>query len=259
MPVEKLDRRSAVPLYFQLQEALREEIELGTWCPGEEFPSETQLCDDYEVSRTVVRQALSILEQDGQIQRSRGRRSTVAPPKAESRAGGVSRLLAMHRSDARVVVLSVSNQQASRRIRDQLHLPPGATVVRLMSLLELGGGPLALFDSWLPVKAAESLTGILPSRLPAAVSEDFLLGIRLSGTRVSIETSFCSRWEADRLQIPYRGPVFVTSAVETRATESGDVPVEVARGVYRADRVQFTLELAGAEPQAQARWQLTPS
>jgi GntR family transcriptional regulator len=259
MPVEKLDRRSAVPLYFQLQEALREELELGTWRPGEEFPSETQLCDDYQVSRTVVRQALSILEQDGQIQRSRGRRSTVAPPKAESRAGGVSRLLALPRSEAGVVVLSLSYQQASRRICDQLWLSPGATVVRMMSLLELGGGPLALFDSWLPVNAAESLTDILPSHLPAAVPEDFLLEVRLAGTRVSIETSSCSRWEADRLQIPYRGPVFVTSAVETRTSQSGDVPVEVARGVYRADRVQFTLEFAGAESQAQARWQLTPA
>jgi hypothetical protein len=50
----------------------------------------------------------------------------------------------------------------------------------------------------------------------------------------------------------------VTSAVETRTSESGNVPLEVARGVYRADRVQFRLDFAGADSVAEARWQLTP-
>jgi DNA-binding GntR family transcriptional regulator len=255
----RLDRRSAVPLYFQLQEALKGEIELGTWKPGQELPSETELCDTYQVSRTVVRQALAILEQDRQILRSRGRRSSVLPPKVESRAGGVARLLAVRRRDARLIVLSAVQQQASRRICDQLQVPPRTSVLHTVSLLELNGGPVALFDSSIPTRVATALKKVLPRRLPAAVPDGFVLPVELGRSQVSIETSFCSTWEADKLQIPNHGAVFVTSTVETRMVGYRQTPFEVARGVYRADRVQFRLEFDGDEPQAEAQWQLKSS
>jgi GntR family transcriptional regulator, N-acetylglucosamine utilization regulator len=256
MPPTKLDRRSAVPLYFQLQEVLKGEIELGAWKPGEDLPSETELCNRYQVSRTVVRQALAILEQDRQIQRSQGRRTSVLPPKLESRAGGVTRLLARPRLDARLIVLSAGQEQAAERVRDQLQVPRKTRVLRTVSLLELNGGPVALFDSSIAMKLAKPFWAVLPKKLPAAVPDGFVLEVELGGSQVSIETSFCSTWEADRLHIAHHGAVFVTSTVETRVAGSRQRPFEVARGVYRADRVQFRLEFNGDEPQAEAQWQL---
>lgn len=255
----KLDRRSPVPLYFQLQEVLKGEIELGTWKPGEDLPSETQLCETYQVSRTVVRQALAVLEQDRQIQRSRGRRSSVLPPKVESRAGGVVRLLALPRADTQLVVLSAVQQPASRRVCDQLRVAPKTSVLRLVTLLHLNGGPVALFDSSISARAAAPLRRALPRQLPAGLPNDFVLPVELGRSQVSIETSFCSKWEADQLAIPNHGAVFVTSTLETRIVGSSHHPFEVARGVYRADRVQFRLDFNGDEPQAEARWQLQSS
>ena len=92
---DHLDRDSVVPLYFQLQEILKEKIEIGLWSAGEALPPEADLCATYGVSRTVVRQALAILEQDRQIIRVRGSGTFVATPKVEQRAGGFSRLLAI--------------------------------------------------------------------------------------------------------------------------------------------------------------------
>lgn len=255
---EALDHKSAIPLYFQLQEILKERIELGTWQPGEPIPPEAELCEAFDVSRTVVRQALAVIEQDGQIRRSQGRRSIVLPPKLEPRAGGISRLLVARKPEIEITVLSAGTQQAPRRIADQLELPAKSTVFRMMSLLYFQGAPLSLFDSYFPSEAALHLIAGLPSELPGLISPNFRIRTRLGRTRVSIETSFCSKWEAERLQIRYHGAVFVTFATENRVVRSQEKPFEVARGVYRADRVQFRLELAEEGGLPEARWQLTP-
>src|SRR3712207_9202739 len=90
---DALDRSSFVPLYYQLQEVLKERIESGTWAPGDALPSEPELARRYGVSRVVVRQALAILEDDRQIVRIQGRGTFVAEPKLDTRAGGLARLL----------------------------------------------------------------------------------------------------------------------------------------------------------------------
>jgi len=248
---DKLDRRSAVPLYFQLQEVIKGDIEVGLWQPGQDLPSESEFCSQYKVSRVVVRQALAVLEQDGQISRTQGRRSTVLPTKAESRAAGISRLLTSPRVGAGLTVLMASEQRASTRVGEQLQLPPHGVVLRMMTMLHINGGPVALFDSFFNAKLALPLAGVTPGPVP----DDLLLTFPLGRSSVSIETSHCSKWEAEQLHIPERGAVFVTAAVETKASVRGrDRPLEVARGVYRADRVQFRLEFAGDEAQAEARW-----
>lgn len=115
---DRLDRHGVVPLYFQLQELLKEKLELGVWSPGEAIPPELELCATHAVSRTVVRQALAILEQDGQITRTRGRGTFVSPPKVEQRAGGLSRLLAAPGAESDVTILDRRSQPASRRIAE---------------------------------------------------------------------------------------------------------------------------------------------
>src|SRR6187200_1751843 len=89
----RLDRTSFVPLYYQLQEVLKEQIESGVWAPGEALPSEPELARRFGISRVVVRQALAILQDDRQIVRVKGRGTFVAQPKLDARAGGLSRLL----------------------------------------------------------------------------------------------------------------------------------------------------------------------
>ena len=91
--VGQLDRTSFVPMYYQLQEVMKEHIESGAWPPGGLLPSEPELARTFGVSRAVVRQALAILEDDHQIVRIRGRGTFVAHPKMVHRAGGLARLL----------------------------------------------------------------------------------------------------------------------------------------------------------------------
>src|SRR6266487_2784197 len=68
-----LDRRSSVPLYYQLQEILHQQIASGRFKVGDPLPSEGDLCRMFDVSRIVVRQALEVLEDDGEVVRMQGK------------------------------------------------------------------------------------------------------------------------------------------------------------------------------------------
>ena len=254
---DHLDRDSVVPLYFQLQEILKEKIEIGLWSVDEAIPPEGELCATYGVSRTVVRQALAILEQDRQIVRIRGSGTFVAVPKVEQRAGGFSRLLVTAMPGARITILDARNQAASRRIGAQLGLKAGSEILRVMSLLHIRNAPVALFDSFFPATDSAGVRRVLPRTFPGVLTNVPRQQVELTKTEVTIETSFCSKWEAEELEIPFRGAVFVTLIVEHRASGSKDRPFEVARAVYRADKVQFHLELASSSPIPHATWQLS--
>ncbi len=78
LPPSGIDRSSPVPYYFQLAELLEHEIAQGHWAAAERLPSEAELCEHFQLSRTTVRQALGRLEQEGLIRRLKGRGSYVA-------------------------------------------------------------------------------------------------------------------------------------------------------------------------------------
>jgi len=248
-PARQLDRSSFVPLYYQLQEVLKEQVESGHWQPGELLPSEPDLARRFGVSRAVVRQALDILEDDRQIVRIRGRGTFVARPKLDYRAGGLSRLVASPReSNVTIQVLDKRIASGERRIRTALEVGGETDLLRLATLLSLDGIPLAISYSFFRRDEAawlENAAQVGRNLPPDVVLADY--GIELAHSQVSIEASQCGQFEADRFAIPHRSAVFLVLCTEHRHGEEGTQPFEVARVEYRGDVIQFQLDLS-AEP-----------
>jgi ABC-type glycerol-3-phosphate transport system substrate-binding protein len=73
-----IDRNTPIPAYFQLKEYLKQQIHEGVWLPGEKIPTEAELCESYNISRTPVRQALKELVFEGLLTRTAGRGTFVA-------------------------------------------------------------------------------------------------------------------------------------------------------------------------------------
>ena len=59
-------------LRFSLAEELRNRILAGEWSPGDRLPSEPELARTRLVSRTSVRAAMSLLEEEGYVVRRHG-------------------------------------------------------------------------------------------------------------------------------------------------------------------------------------------
>ncbi|MCA9905692.1 MAG: GntR family transcriptional regulator, partial [Anaerolineae bacterium] len=77
----EIDKSSPLPYHYQLREILRAEIAAERWRRGDQLPSEHQLCDMFQVSRTTVREALDALVNEGLLTREKGLGTFVADPK----------------------------------------------------------------------------------------------------------------------------------------------------------------------------------
>ncbi len=243
---ELLDRNSFVPLYYQLQEVLKELIESGRWGPGDALPSEPDLARSLGVSRAVVRRALAILADDRQIERIRGRGTFVAEPKLDYRTGGLTRLLIAARDPSlRIDLLERRLVRPEHSIRERLAADADAEIIKFVTLWSIRGVPMVISSSFFIRSAVDWLEDAttVGSPLPPKI----VLGdhdIKLTGSDSAIETSQCGKFEADCFDIPVRSPVFLVLCTEFRAARSGSVPLEVARVEYRGDRIQFRLDLA---------------
>lgn len=65
------------PLYYQIKSILKSRILSNEFKENQRFPSEAELCRQYNVSRATVRQALSEMVREGLIYRDQGKGSFV--------------------------------------------------------------------------------------------------------------------------------------------------------------------------------------
>jgi GntR family transcriptional regulator len=67
-----LDRTGGQKLYIQLAELIREQIKAGQIKEGDLLPTEDNFCRSYEVSKAVVRQAMTELAREGWVLKRQG-------------------------------------------------------------------------------------------------------------------------------------------------------------------------------------------
>ena len=80
-----LQPSSGVPIYLQLIQQVRRMVASGQLTPGAELPSVREVATQYTVNPTTISKAYSLLENEGLLQRNRGKPMTIA---AGRRAGG---------------------------------------------------------------------------------------------------------------------------------------------------------------------------
>ena len=238
-----IDRNSPVPFYYQLRQILEAEIASGRIDPGDRLPSEAELCDRYGVSRTVVRQTLSDLENESLIVRFKGRG---ASSRIQRRPNSVQSLTSLHEDvrargqDLETRVLRLETEPVSPYVADILKLAPGAKIVLLERLRIVDAVPLQLTTAYLPYALCAPILDLDMSQrsLYEVLEQD--LGFDLHRGRRSVGSSLAGKIVAEHLAIRENDPVLVLSG----ATYLSDGrPIEHFVGIHRGDRSRFDVEL----------------
>lgn len=68
-----IDRNSSVPMYVQLAEEIRRQIENNIILPGDKLKSESEMVKEYGVARLTVRESLNILVNEGLVEKRQGK------------------------------------------------------------------------------------------------------------------------------------------------------------------------------------------
>lgn len=253
-----IDRASPIPFYYQLQEILKEEIERGTWQPGDLLPSEADLERSFGVSRTVIRQALDVLQADGQISRGRGKKSMVAEPKFRWEATIGARDWSQPISRSQVTLGQLVDERrvpAGGHVGHLLGVGSAVRVFELTFTQMVGGRPVALSQMYLRPQASVKLGEMCAAddQLPVLVEtgpdvpEQLAdrYGIEVAVSDVTVELTQMNEFESSLLGAALSSPAFLVSALDRDAAEA---PVSFTRTVIRGEQFRFSLALRQPDP-----------
>lgn len=238
-----LDKDSPIPLYYQIRTIIEEQIDSGRWKPGMQVPSERELCEQFQVSRITVRQALSALVQQGQLRRQQGRGTFVASPRIEQR---LHRLTGFtqdmrgrgQRPGARILQKEIA--PAPYPVARALELEVGEPVVLLKRLRLSDDEPVAIETAHLPDALCPGLMDdiVEDGSLYAVLANQF--DIIPTRAEQQVEAVLCPAAEAKVLGVQKGAPMLHMY----RVTYSSDgVPFEYTESFYRGDRYVFHVEL----------------
>lgn len=243
MTTQRIDRNSPLPYYAQLKQLLLTQLDQA-WQPGERLPGEVTICEDYGVSRTVVRQALDELEAEGRVVRRKGHGTFAAQRKVDETL--FQSLTGLHedvsarggalRSDVRELTV----RPASSEVASALDLAEGDPVISLERLRYADGEPWVLTHTYLPWDVA-----------PGLVDEDFseqslyaLLegkyGVDLDHGHRLVESVPASPALAEALGLQPRDPILL---LRSTAWNAEGRAVEHFVAYHRGDRSRFQVRL----------------
>jgi GntR family transcriptional regulator len=238
-----IDRQSVVPLYYQIQQQLLEQIRSGQLKVGEPVPSEQEISARLGVSRMTARQALKSLCSLGFVYSQRGKGTFVSGPKLEK---DFRQLLSfseeMHErgSQPRSKVLAFESVPASEEIATALQLRPEEQVIRLRRIRLADAVSVCIETTHLPSKRFPGLLSRLDAgkSLYATLSNGY--NVQVDHADEVAEASAATVAEAKLLRVRVKAPVFRFTRI---AFLADGTPVEFVKSVYRGDRCKVVSRL----------------
>ncbi|MFT6761760.1 MAG: GntR family transcriptional regulator [Candidatus Aldehydirespiratoraceae bacterium] len=243
-----LDRSSPLPLWAQLEAALKQRLDAGEF--HERFPTDGELVEEYGVSRHTVREAIRHLNKRGILRRERGRGTVVNHAEFEQPLGALYSLFESVESsgvEQRSQVLALE-ERTDETIAAQLGLAPTAPLLFLERVRLAGNEALALDRAWLPMAVAHPIMDSNFEHTALYDELDRCCGLRPDAGWERIAPIMPKPAERTLLQMRRGEAAFF---LERLGTASGQ-PIEWRTTTIRGDRYHFIskFEVGVASPLA---------
>ena len=224
------------PKYYELRQWLREHVD--GLPPGTPVAAERTLSEQFNISRTTVRQALHDLAVEGRIVRRKGRGTFVAPPKVTQNLQLTSYTQDMvaqgRRPGSKLVDVAVIDAEAD--VAGKLGLPERAKVLRLERVRYADGEPMAVETVYLDHERFADIGDLLTTDLSLYKLLDDRYGVIPVAADETIETVLATPAASRLLGTDATTPMLLLT--RSSSDEAGR-PVEYVRSLYRGDRYRF--------------------
>ena len=234
------------PLYVELADRLRTDIESGVFGPGDRMPSEPSLCRTTGHSRSTVRKALQLLVDQGYVTKSQGKGTFVSelPQRVEAASKMTPTFLSFTEN-----ALSLGATPSTRTI-DLRNTTPTSGLAEFFGVAEtdelfevtrlrsVNGEPVMLETIWLPLTysglTGEELDGSLYQALKARYGKE-----PANGTK-SIGICYANSRESFQLGVERDTPLML---IEDHVFDQEGAPLHVSKQVLRGDKHQYSMHM----------------
>ncbi|MFF3617227.1 GntR family transcriptional regulator [Streptomyces sp. NPDC002580] len=222
----------------QLADLLRQQLLTGGFPTGT-LPHESTLASEYGASRNTVRQALDLLRSEGLVERQPGVGTVIVCrkyPHGLDRLMGLAETLHEH---GRVTneVRTMGPVPAPAPVAERLHVPPGTEVLYIERLRRLGGLPLSLDLTYIPLDVGTALLGADLENTDVFRLLEAITGRPLGHAAITLEAVTADAHTAAVLEAP-RGAAVLMLERLTHLADGRPVDLEFIR--FRGDRITMS-------------------
>jgi len=236
--MKKLQTESASPLYHQLMQRIREDIDRGTYPTGSRIPPEHELEQTYQVSRVTVRRALAELTQEGLLERKQGKGTFVSVPRVSQNLKNVH---SFHDAcffsgmTPGTRVIHVREIRADAQDRADLSLKDGDRVIETLRVRTADGVPVVLEKNHFSMAYAYLEDSDLNGSLYATLQ---IYGVEPRQATHEISLCEAGKAEAELLDIPAGTPLMKLREV---IYDQRGRPLHNSQQWIRGDRFVFRI------------------
>ena len=234
--------KGAAPLYFQIENIIKAQIEKGEYAYGDVLPSEKQLQEIFGVSRITVRQAVNSLVNAGYLQSAQGIGTTVIFEKIDEKLKRVisfSEEMEQHGIKMETSYCNIILEKVNKSIAAKLDTKEGDKAYKLVRVRSAKASPIVYSITYLkknyelplePERYMESLYNLL----------DTQYGVKIVKGQDTFEAALADREVGKYLNISPGSPVFK----RTRKTfGQHNELVEYTICYYPGDKYKYSVEL----------------
>ncbi len=237
--VGRLDESSSLPLYQQLQRALRQAIETRILSPDDALPPERDLASEFSVSRITVRKAIDGLVNEGMLVRRQGSGTFVCArvEKNFSKLTSFSEDMRARGRNPRSVWLRRSAGTVTPEESLTLRSSPGTPVYRFHRIRFADDAPMA-------IEYATVLASCLPSL--DAVESSLYEALERAGNRPvrALQRLRAVLFTAEQAELLQTKEKDAGLLVERLGFLKDGRAVEFTQSYYRGDIYDFVAELS---------------
>jgi DNA-binding GntR family transcriptional regulator len=207
---ERINKDRFEPAYAQLAAILRRQIAGGVYPPGERIPSESSISRQHGISVMTVRQAISVLMEQGLVERVQGSGTFVRPlTLTESRFDLDSiREIFQDPERTRVKVLQIRLARADEKTAKILCLPKDERIILIRRLLLRDNQPAAFHEGHIRCDPSRPVVEAELSLGPLSELFNGHAGSAAKKGELTVIPTVLSEKEASLLNQPVGTPVF---------------------------------------------------
>ena len=241
-----INKYSSVPLYFQLKTMIQEKIENGIYPADSKIPSEQDLCEEFDISRPTVRQAISELTSSGHLYKLKGKGTFVSKQKSMINIkdyNGFTDSILDSKNPSAIQFLSMEKvtNLAFHKLNETFSIRPESVVdfACIIWVGTQGDEIVSLNESWIPLALFPDIIEDLSQKKS---SQEIVKGkypLLPYHARSIMDIIHTDSIEASRLHVQPGQPLIrIVNTLHAR----DEKPVELIVTKYRADKCKLVFD-----------------